>query len=177
AEAGRGPVAWLPLPLAGSEPMMLEVAGFEGQAFRLRTLRPSNDLRVEASGPHLISVDVAGEGGDELPATVVFARFENGKGAVLASNARRVGPGQTWRRKFNLRGASTMLFEVDGAGPVEARASGPGVRIALEPLLGNTAPHVDGRVPLRWDVEPGWYVLKIDPINNATGILDLTFGQ
>src|SRR5262245_50493632 len=176
-KTSREPVASLTLPLVGNEPALLEVAGFEGQAFRLRTLRPSNALRVEASGPHLISVDVAGEGGDELPATVVFARFEKGKGAVLASNAPRVGPGQAWRRKFNLRGASTMIFEVDGAGPVAAQASGPGVRIALEPLLGNTAPRVDGRVPLRWDVEPGWYVLKIDPVNNAAGMLDLTFGQ
>src|SRR5262245_41285330 len=176
-KTSREPGASLTLPLAGNEPALLEVAGFEGQAFRLRTLRPSNAMRVDASGPHLVSVDVVGEGGDELPATAVFARFEKGKGAVLASNAPRVGPGQAWRRKFNLRGASTILFEVDGAGPVAARASGPGVRIALEPLLGNTAPRVDGRAPLRWDVEPGWYVLKIDPVNNAAGILDLTFGQ
>src|SRR5215813_6278900 len=176
-KTSREPVASLTLPLSGNEPAMLEVAGFEGQAFRLRTLRPSNVLRVDASGPHLISVDVAGEGGDELPATVVFARFEKGKGTVLASNAPRVGPGQAWRRTFNLRGSSTMLFEVDGAGPVATRASGPGVRISLEPLLGNTAPRVDGRAPLRWDVEPGWYVLKIDPVNAAAGMLDLTFGQ
>jgi uncharacterized protein len=176
-KTSREPVASLDLPLAGNEPAMLEVTGFEGQAFRLRTLRPSNTLRIDTSGPHLVSVDVVGEGGDELPATAVFARFEKGRGTVLASNAPRVGPGQVWRRKFNLRGAATMLFEIDGAGPVVAQSSGPGVRISLAALLGNTAPRVDGRTPLRWDVEPGWYVLKIDPINNAAGMLDLTFGQ
>src|SRR6266498_3949463 len=86
-------------------------------------------------------------------------------------------PRSLLRGGFILRGASTMLFEIDGASPVAAQASGPGVHISLAPLLGNTAPRVDGRVPLRWDVEPGWYVLKIDPVNNAAGILDLTFGQ
>jgi uncharacterized protein len=176
-KTSREPVASLTLPLVGNEPARLEVAGFEGQAFRLRTLRPSTVLRVDASGPHLVSVDVAGEGSDELPATAVFARFEKGKGTVLASNAPRLAPGQAWRRTFNLRGTSTVLFEIAGAGPVAAQASGPGVRVSLEPLLGNTAPRFDGRTPLSWDVEPGWYVLKIDPINNGAGVLDLTFGQ
>ena len=70
-----------------------------------------------------------------------------------------------------------MLCEITAAGPVAARTNGPGVRLTLEPLLGHSAPRVDGRLPLHWNVEPGWYVLKIDPLNNASGILDLTFGQ
>jgi hypothetical protein len=32
-------------------------------------------------------------------------------------------------------------------------------------------------VPSTWDVEAGWYVLRIAPVNNAVGVLDLTFGQ
>lgn len=176
-KTSREPVAALHLPLIGNEPARLEVAGFEGQAFRLRTLRPSNALRVDASGPHLVAVEVAGEGGDELPATAVFARFEEGKGTVLAASAPRLGPGQAWRRQFNLRDTSTILFEITGAGPVAAQANGPGVRLSLAPLLGHTAPRADGREPWQWDVESGWYVLSIDPIDDAAGILDLTFGQ
>jgi uncharacterized protein len=176
-KTSREPVATLTLPLAGNEPARLEVIGFEGQPFRLRTLQPTTTLRVDGSGPHLVAVDVAGEGSDELPATAVFARFDKGRMTVLASHTPRLGPGQAWRRKFNLRGAATVLFEMTGAGPIAAQVSGPGVRLALEPLLGNTAPRADGRQPWRWQVEPGWYVLKIDPINNAAGILDLTLGQ
>jgi hypothetical protein len=95
---------------------------------------------------------------------------------VLFSNAPRIAQGQAWRRKFNLRGPSTMLFEMVDAGPVEARTEGPGVTVTLTPLLGNLAPRADGQVPSRWDVEPGWYVLRITPVENAVGILDLTFG-
>ncbi|MGE3536122.1 MAG: lysozyme inhibitor LprI family protein [Candidatus Tectimicrobiota bacterium] len=173
----REPVATLTLPLAGSAPARLEVAGLEGQAFRLRTLQPAQALRVESSGPHLVAVEVAGEGADEVPASAVFIRFEHGKGTVLAADAPRVGPGQVWRQRFNLRGPTTLFFEITGAGPVAAQASGPGVRLGLEPLLSPSAPRVDGRVPQQWDVEPGWYVLKVEPLNQATGVLDLTFGQ
>ena len=44
-------------------------------------------------------------------------------------------------------------------------------------MLGKNAPRADGTVPSAWDVEPGWYVLRIAPVDNAVGILDLTFGQ
>lgn len=176
-KASREPVASLTLPLAGSAPAQLEIVGFEGQPFRLRTLQPTPVLRFEASGPHLVIVDVAGDGGDEVPVTAVLGRFERGQGTVLAAQTPRLGPGQAWRRKFNLRGATTLLLEITGAGPVAAQTSGPGVRLTLEPLLGTTAPRVDGRMPTHWDVEPGWYTLKIDPISNAAGILDLTVGQ
>src|SRR5262249_48231037 len=63
------------------------------------------------------------------------------------------------------------------AGPVAVRAQGPGVRASLSQLLGNRAPRADGRVPDTWDVEPGWYVLRLEPVDHAGGILDLTFGQ
>ena len=115
---------------------------------------------------------------DELPATVVLAEFRRGApAAVLSSNAPRIAPGQAWRRKFNLRGSSSILFELSGAGPVAAHAEGPGVTVSLEPLLGRVAPRADGKVPAQWDVEAGWYVLRISPVNNAVGVLDLTFGQ
>ena len=35
----------------------------------------------------------------------------------------------------------------------------------------------DGKQPTQWDVEAGWYVLRISPVKDAAGILDLTFGQ
>lgn len=176
-KASREPVAALTLSAAGNTPAWLEVVGFEGQRFRLRTLQPASTLRFEANGPHLIAVDVAGDGGDEVPATAVLARFERGQGTVLASRTPRIGPGQAWRRTLNLRGATTLLLEITGAGPMAAQTSGPGVRLTLEPLLGSTAPRVDGRIPTQWDVEPGWYRLKIDPVSNAVGVLDLTIGQ
>ena len=175
--ASRQPVAAVTIPESGSAPAIVEVTGLEGQFFRLRALRPGSSLRVDGAGPHLVAVDVAGEGGDELPATVVLAQFESGgKGAVLASSTPRIGPGLAWRDKFNLRGASSLIFEVSRPGPITVNAQGPGVDFHLEPLLGDVAPRADGKQIRHWDVEAGWYVLRIDPINGAVGILDLTVG-
>jgi hypothetical protein len=174
----REPVASLDIASSGAAGVQAEVTGFEGQPYRVRALRRATSLRTDRPGPHLVAVDVAGEGGDELPATVMLAEFKRGQTAtVLSSSAPRIAPGEAWRKKFNLRGGASILFEIASAGPVAARTEGPGVTVTLEPLLGANAPRADGTVPSTWDVEAGWYVLRIAPVNNAVGILDLTFGQ
>ena len=158
---------------------IVEIVGRAGQRVSLRALSTATSARTDAIGPHVASVDVAGDGGDEVPATALLARFDrgSGKGQVIASTALRVAPGQAWRRKFNLRGPTTLLVEVAGSGPVAARTTGPGVRVSLEALLGTNAPRADGRRPRQWDVEAGFYTLKLDPVAGAIGVLDVTFGQ
>lgn len=178
AKNSREPVASVDVSSSGPDAVFAEVTGLEGQPYRVRALQRASSLRIDRAGPHLVAVDVAGEGGDELPATVVLGQFQRGgTGRVLSSNAPRVAPGQAWRKKFNLRGPSSILFEITGAGPVAARTEGPGITVSLAPLLGNLAPRADGKQPTQWDVEAGWYVLKISPVKDAVGILDLTFGQ
>jgi len=176
-KTSREPIAVVNVPAKGKEPAIAEITGFEGQAFRLRALDPTSTLKVDQAGPHLIAVDVAGEGGDELPATVLLARFAKGKGTVVASKALHIARGEAWRGKFNFRGPSSLIFEVAGAGPVALSASGPGVVPTLEPLLGANAPRADGVIPWQWDVEAGFYMLKLDPIRDAAGVIDVTFGQ
>ena len=164
---------------AAGDGTVVEVTGRAGQRVSLRTLSFAASARTDAVGPHVATVDVAGDGGDDAPATALLARFDRslGKGQVVASTSLRVAPGQAWRRKFNLRGPTTLLVEIAGSGPVAARTTGPGVRVLLEPLLGTNAPRADGRRPRQWDVEAGFYTLKLDPIAGAVGVLDLTFGQ
>ena len=176
AKSSREPVAALQLP-AGGDKGFAEVMGLEGQAFRILGVSPSRDLQIQGSGPHLISVDVAGESADELPASAVLARFAGGKATAVASSAPRLGAGQAWRRKFNLRGASSMIFEMTAPGPVAIRAEGVGVTATVEPLLASTAPRSDGNRPSEYDLEAGWYMLKIEPVDGAQGVLDLTVGQ
>ncbi|WP_049768074.1 hypothetical protein [Methylocella silvestris] len=176
-KTSREPVASVTAPLQGNEPAIAEVTGFEGQRFALRALAPADNLKIDGTGPHLISVDVAGEGGDEAPATVLLARFAKGKGAVVVSKALRVAPGEAWRGRFNLRGPTSLIFEISGSGPVALRTQGPGATATLEPLLGANAPRADGAAPRAWDVEAGFYILKLEPIRGAAGVIDLTFGQ
>ena len=145
-KTSREPLAVVTVPAKGKQPAFAEITGYEGQAFRLRALTPSDALKVDQPGPHLIAVDVAGAGGDELPATVLLARFAKGKGTVVASKAPRIARGEAWRGKLNLRGPSSLIFEIASAGPVALRTSGPGVVPTLEPLLGANAPRADGEI-------------------------------
>jgi uncharacterized protein len=160
----------------GSNPGVVEVIGTEGQPFALRVLQAAGSLRITGSGPHLVFVDVAGEGGDELPAAAVLARLEGAKGRVIAADAPRVGPGSGWRRQFNFRGPTAFPFEVTAATAIAVRAVGPGLKASIEPLIGTMPARADGKVPQRWELEPGWYMLRLDPVGAAAGVLDLTLG-
>ena len=194
AKNSREPVAELTMPGNSREPGSVEVTGTEGQTFRLRVMRPTstNWFDVAASGPHLVAVEVAGEGGDEPPASFVLAAFDkDNKTRSLISTAPQIGPGKGWRGRFNLRGTTELLFEVTGAGPLEVRSQGPDVAVSLENLLGGrqrinhldsqwmsydrSKDRADGGLLRQFDLEPSWYRLRIKPAKDASGILDLTF--
>lgn len=178
AKNSRDAFAVATLATDGKEAATVEVSGLEGQAFRLRGLHQSNSARVAGAGPTFVIVDVAGEGGDEIPATALLAKFDkDGKSRVIAADAPRIGAGQAWRGRFNLRGASTLLFEMTSPGPVAIRTQGPAARVVIEPALGSAQPRADGATPALYNLEAGVYQLRITPVNNAAGVFDLTFGQ
>ncbi|MBI1868598.1 MAG: hypothetical protein HYS06_09960 [Methylocystis sp.] len=177
AKTNREPIAVVTAPANGKDPAIVEVSGFEGQTFQLRALRSASRLTFEGSGPHLVAVDVAGEGEDEIPATALLARMEKDATRVIAADAPRIAPGRAWRRKFNLRGPSSLLFEATASGPIAIATQGPRVRAAIEPVFGSLAPRADGRQPTQYDLQAGFYVLSLEPIDGAVGVLDVTLGQ
>ena len=136
ARNSRDPFVVATLPAKDRAPAIVEISGLEGQAVRLRALRDTRDLRISGGGPTQVIVDVAGEGGDEIPATAILVRFEQNKARIVASDAPRIAPGQAWRRRLNLRGPSTILFEITGPGPIAIRTQGPAARPVTEPFLG-----------------------------------------
>ena len=177
AKNSRDPFVTLDLASDGKEPAKLEVSGYEGQAFSLRAVRRDAHFSFEGSGPHLVGLDVAGEGGDEIAATALFARVEkDGKTRVLASDMPRLANGRPWRGKFNLRGRTTLLFEVLDAGPVAIDAKGVKLAATIEPTFGALAPRADGKIPNRYDLAAGFYTLVLDPIGDAAGVVDVTLG-
>ena len=175
AKNSREPVALVGVARRDAKPAIVEIYGREGQSFKLQALAKADSLGFSGVGPHLVSVALASASGDEPPATIVFARTD-GKARIIGSTAIRLGPGQAWRRKFNLRGTTTLIFEMTAAGPVAIRAQGPGVRATIEPLLGANAPRADGRVPGKYDLEAGWYLARLEPNANARGVIDVTIG-
>lgn len=174
-KTSRAPVATL--RLSGDGATRLDVAGYEGQAYTLRAVRQSNRETFEAAGPHLVSIDVAGEGGDEAPLTALLARIEkDGRTKVLASDLPRIGAGKAWRGKFNLIGPVSLLFEATRDGPVAIDAKGVKLRATIEPALGNAAPRAGGKDSTRYDLVAGFYLLTLEPLNGAGGVVDVTLG-
>jgi hypothetical protein len=173
----REPVATLRLAADGKETARIEVSGYEGQAFSLRAVHRESRRSFEASGPHLVSLDIAGEGGDEAPATALLARIDkDGKTRVLASDLPRIAQGRAYRAKFNLRGTTSLLFETTGSGPIAIDAKGVRVRAGIEPALGSLAPRADGLDPMRYDLQAGFYLLTLTPQGDAVGVIDVTLG-
>ncbi|WP_051079680.1 hypothetical protein [Methylosinus sp. LW4] len=172
----REPVAIVSLGGDGKTSGVVEVSGLEGQPFSLRAIRRASRAPIETEGANLVAMDVAGEGADEVPATALLARTENGKTRVLASDLPKIGGGRAYRGKFNLRGPTTLLFEAIDSGPVTISAQGPRLRALIEPAFGAAAPRADGRLPSRYDLQAGFYVLSLEPLEGAVGIVDLTLG-
>lgn len=157
----------------------LDIEGPEGQAYTVRGFDLPGATTVTKSGDYWLSAATQGLGGDELPATVVLIQRDNSdanKATVLESTAPKVGPGQSWHHRFNLRGSSTLLVEVTAPGPVGVTASGVAIAAAFEPLTSDK-PARSAKPGGPWDLETGYYLLHLDPVKDDTGILDLTIGD
>ncbi|MBB6485855.1 lysozyme inhibitor LprI family protein [Rhizobium lusitanum] len=175
-KSSREPSATLALP-TDNQPGIVEISGYEGQNFKIRGLRFGNQTQFDGSVPNLISLDVAGEGGDEIPATSLLIRNDsNGKTSVVTTDMPHLGPGQAWRQRFNLRGPTSLLFEMTQAGQIGIRTSGVALHADISPILLGNAPRADGKNPDRYDLDAGYYLLRLLPNENASGIVDLTLG-
>jgi hypothetical protein len=175
-KSNREPTAALVVP-ATDQSGIVEVSGYEGQHFQLRGLHFASESLFDGSVPNLISLDIAGEGGDEVPATSLLVRQDrSGKATIVASDLPHLGPGQAWRRRFNLRGPTSLLFEMTQAGQIAIRTSGVALHTDISPIMVGNAPRADGRNPDQFDLDAGYYLLRLLPDNDAAGIVDLAFG-
>lgn len=156
---------------------VVELTGTAGQAFQLRAIESPTGTSLSEAGSWWLSAPTAGFGGDELPATLALVRTEKDKPTVtVGGNAPQIGPDTAWRQRFNLRGPSTLLLLVTAPGPIAVRSDGPAIKPSITVPSGDVlAARTDGAVP-SWDLAAGWYMLKLDPVDGATGILDLTVG-
>ena len=163
-------------PQGGEGPVSIEVSGREGQPFRLRAFRRGESLALSGEGPALAFVDVAGEGGDEMPATAVLARVDRGRATALAAETPKVGQGAAWRRRFNLRGPSAVIFEVTGAGPIAIATQGRVAQASVEPTFGGQPASVRPESKTTYDLDPGFYTLRLAPPDNGAGVVEVTLG-
>ena len=64
---------------------------------------------------------------------------------------------------------TSLLFEATADGLVAIRTQGPKVRATIEPALGSVALHADGHAPGQYDLQAGFYVLLLEPMDDAAG--------
>ena len=76
-----------------------------------------------------------------------------------------------------LRGETAIIFQTLAAGPIAIRAQGPAVRATISTISGSAPPRADGRMPAVSNLDPGFYRLRIEPLGDASGILDLTIAR
>jgi uncharacterized protein YecT (DUF1311 family) len=178
ARNSRVPVVTIRPGRRGNATRMVEIRGAAGQRFQLRAFGDGSVARATRAGNFLVAAEMPGLGGDDVPATAILLRSEQGQpDTVAAAAAPRIGTGQAWRARFNLNGAATLLMQVVSPGPVAVRTRGVALRASLQPLLGDQAPPpANGDSNGIWNLAAGWYRLRLEPQADATGILDLTVG-
>jgi hypothetical protein len=178
AKNSREPNATVAVAGGDDGKRLVQVTGSQGQEFALRSFHLSGTRSLAKQGTWWLAAETVGVGGDELPATALLLRQDPVQGvSPLAGSGPRIGRGQAWRWRFNLRGASSLLLEVIDAGPLAVRADGPAVEATIDTLGGERfARRSDGATPSVWDLAAGWYVLRLKPIDGASGPLDLTIG-
>ncbi|HEY8874321.1 MAG TPA: hypothetical protein VIM52_14910 [Stellaceae bacterium] len=178
AKNSREPNATVGVTAAETGRRQVQVTGSQGQEFALRGFRLTGSRSLASPGAWWLAAETVGTGGDELPATALLLRHDPAQGTVaVAGSAPRVGRGQAWRWRFNLRGSSSLLLEVTEGGPIAVRAEGLTVEPAIDTLGGERfARRGDGAAPSEWDLAAGWYVLRLKPVDGASGPLDLTIG-
>lgn len=184
----RDPWISMDVPLMSSRQnakgLILQVTGDQGQPFRLRGFVGSE--RLASSGLQTVRVEAPGFGGDEVPPTfVVFYEetnlaFLKSRRTLLGSSAPQVGPGKAWRARFNLRGPTTLLFEVKDGGPITVRTENQTLEGRIRPVAGgNTLPIAvfTGKEAPPVNLAEGWYELRLTPERGQIGMLDLTIGS
>ena len=156
---------------------LVEVAGVEGQPFQLRAQSGTDTRASVGDGPYWMSIDATGLGGDEPPLTYVLTtRQGRDQPTVRASDTPQVGPGSAWRRRFNLRGAVSLAFNVTAPGPIAVRTGGVAVQADVGAFGGAFRARANGSSPGAWDLAAGFYVLRLVPARDGQGIVDVQIG-
>ena len=176
--ANRSRMAMLDLPTSAKLDRIVSLRAQAGQQFILRPLEPASSL-PDKPGRVLLAAAEPANGGDEVPAAAILTRLrtDNTADVLAAPGVPDIGPGKAWRTRFNLRGATSLLFHVTAPVTVAVRTEGPPVTPRILTLQ-NTVMNAqgDGRAATSWALSPGWYALALAVPPSAVGILDLTIG-
>lgn len=156
--------------------LWLSVTAAPGQSYILQQLEIRDAYTFSAEGTHWVSSVHAGAAGDSIDATALVTVTTPGEDEkLLTSSAIPLAQDSSWSRRFNLLGPATLHLEVKQAGRYQVVADGVEVRARVEPFLitpprNYEPPRFQGNSST-WDLDPGFYVLTLNP--EEQGIVNL----
>jgi len=157
--------------------LWVSVSAAPGQAYVLQYFEQKDVQSLNnLSGPYWVSSVHAGAAADSIDATaLVTVTPPVGRERLLDSRAIPIDGVTPWGRRFNLLETATLFLEVRAAGKYRIIATDSPVRARVEPFLLNPPPNYEPP-PFQgansgWDLDPGFYVLTLEP--ERQGIVNL----
>ncbi|MCK6544323.1 hypothetical protein L6R52_00490, partial [Myxococcota bacterium] len=173
------PVATVSASAYGSNDLkMVTISGTAGQPYVMQWFRAERWRQLGQYGSYWVSTIHSGHPEDELDASgVVVASGTPGR--VFTSQAVSIDSDHPWTRRFNLLETATVFFDVRERGSYQLTSTGVKATHRLEPFLVDRPPNYKAPAMVSpgksWDLDPGLWVLTIEPTER--GVAELTLAR
>jgi hypothetical protein len=172
------PVAEADLPEQKAGERYLVVRAEAGQPYVLQVFESAAWYTFDGSGTYWVSSVHSGAPADSVDATAIVVEGATApRVRPMLEQVIEVGPGSPWSRRANLLDTLTVYFKVKEAGAYAVSSSGTTARFRVEPFLVNRPARYQPP-PFRdagaaWDLEPGLYVLTVEPVRKGIAEIGL----
>lgn len=147
-----------------------------GEPYVLQHFHADSEARIDDAGWFWIGSIGSGHPADSIPATGILV--DNEHHDVVATQTVTIGRDRGWRGRCNLLAPLSLHLAVTDAGSYVVEADGGAPRVRLQPFL--VSPPQGYRAPpfraadSTWQLDPGLWVLEVEPEDEAAGIVELT---
>jgi uncharacterized protein YecT (DUF1311 family) len=148
-----------------------------GKPYVLQHFKAVDRYYFDGAGDYWIATLHSGYGEDSVDATGLLTKHgTNTPEEIINSNAPELDGRSVWKRRFNLLEPVTVYFHVTQTGKYVVSSSGADAEYRFEPLI-----HfgINYKAPkfrpsgAAWDLDPGYYTLTGQPVEDGKGILDI----
>jgi hypothetical protein len=166
----------LPVAEVSSRGQLVTVRGEAGQPYLLQSFELRDYYPFDGTGQYWLSTVHSGHSADSIDATAVLVRSEkDARFTPLQTQAIEISPFEVWARRFNALDVVTLFLNVKKTGTYGVLAQGPEAQFRIEPFMVTTPdkykPPAFKSSGSGWDLDPGLYVLTIQPVEK--GVLAL----
>jgi hypothetical protein len=167
----------LPAAEVRSRGKLVTIRAEAGQPYVLQHFELKDSYPFDLGGQYWLSTVHSGAAADSIDATSIVVRNEKDPKpwTPFLAQTVEVSPFEVWARRFNALETATLYLEVKKTGTYGILGQGTEARFRLEPFFVRP-PDKYKPPPFKpsgsgWDLDPGYYVLTIEP--EQKGILEL----